>query len=127
MAAKHKIMSVVERVDRAGELQSKIKPLEKEFKDLKSQIRNIMEDNEYTTLEGTKYEVLLSGGEVASIDPYELYQFLKEKNELGKFWDCISVRIKDAETGLADVATLNELDSLKKRVPTTKRMTIKEK
>lgn len=84
-------MKITEKIDRAALLNIQIKKLEKEFDELKSDIKVIAKKRQDGNIKGEKFQVVVGPTSTVSIDPEDLRELLSDLDREDEFDSLVKV------------------------------------
>jgi hypothetical protein len=98
-----KALDISEKVDYFFELKEKLeqerkrlKPFEREYKEMKEELEKFARDNDKRTLSGEKAVVEFSDSSAKSIDPAKFLKFLKKLGKAKAFYGYVKVGVTNA-------------------------------
>lgn len=100
--------TIAEQVDEAFENDQKVKQLSDLVKKTKETLKNYARGEELHELKGEKAKIVFSQDVITKVDPYTLYNHLKEEGRENEFFDLVKVNVGDARKKLGD----NELEKV---------------
>lgn len=95
-------MKITEKIDRAAMLNIQIKKLEKEFDELKSDIKVIAKKRQDGLIRGEKFEAVVGPTSTVSIDPEDLRELLSDLDREDEFDDLIKILAEPTKKALGE-------------------------
>lgn len=95
-------MKITEKIDRAAMLNIQIKKLEKEFDELKKDIKVIAKKRQEGKIKGEKFQAVVGPTSTVSIDPEDLRELLSDLDREDEFDSLVKVLAEPAKKALGE-------------------------